>query len=316
MSVPSIAVLITYHDEGPLLGECLRSLAAQPPDAILIHDDASARPAAAYIPPGVPAEVIRSEANRGPARARNRLLQLAPCDYVHFHDADDLFRPGWLAAVRGAIAATGADMVLTEVATTAGGALVSPRVLGLERLARGMDPVRFALDGAILTSASTVRREAALAAGGYRESLRQSEDFDFHVRVAALARGVAAVDEPLIEKRNRPDSYSGREQGAVWTCAVEAVRLLAGELPARYRGDLAEKAAVAGSMLYRRGDVPAARAAFALARELGRPAYSHQRGGYRLVARALGPEAAEWLGARYRRLLPEPVRRTLMRLGR
>ena len=38
-------------------------------------------------------EVVRGETNRGPAFARNRLIERARSDWVHFHDADDLMDP-------------------------------------------------------------------------------------------------------------------------------------------------------------------------------------------------------------------------------
>src|SRR2546427_12916521 len=66
---PTIGVLITYHDERELLRECLESIARQtvPPDEVLVFDDASKAPAAAYVPAGLPVRVLRTEANRGPS---------------------------------------------------------------------------------------------------------------------------------------------------------------------------------------------------------------------------------------------------------
>ncbi len=101
---PRVAVLITYHDERELLGECLRSLimGEDRPDEVLVHDDASAEPAVAYVPANIPVSIIRSETNLGPARARNALLRASSADYVHFHDADDLFHNDWSCRVRQA----------------------------------------------------------------------------------------------------------------------------------------------------------------------------------------------------------------------
>lgn len=297
----TLGVLITYHDEGPLLAECLQSVLNQPepPDEIVIHDDASAVPAAAFAPRS--ARILRSEQIRGPGYGRNQALQATSSEYVHFHDADDLFAPDWCLKVRRTIARTQADAVFTEVAVLERGVLRTTEVLGLRRLAAGEDLVRFCLQGAILPAAGTYRRRAVLAVGGYRESLWQSEDFDFHVRLAASGITYAVVLEPLVTFRVRPHGRSQRRV-EVWTSAVAAIEQLAGELPTGYRPDLAEAAARAGSQLFRLGARSEARRAFKLAKRLGPPTFAGQRRLYRTLARRVGPAMAEYAGGAYRKL--------------
>src|SRR5205807_8952919 len=113
----SVGVLITYYGERELLRECLESVAQQTrlPDEILIYDDASDAPAEKYVPQGLPVTVLRGAENRGPAYGRNRLLHASTSSFVHFHDADDLFSPGWHTRVSDALDATGADAVFTEI---------------------------------------------------------------------------------------------------------------------------------------------------------------------------------------------------------
>jgi len=314
---PTISVLITYYNERELLTECLRSLLEQgpAPEEIIIYDDASYYPASNYVQIDVPVRIIRGATTIRPACGRNLLLHEARFDYVHFHDTDDLFLSGWLPQVTNKIRTTAADLVLTEVSTFSEGRLVSERVLGLDRIRATDDLVEFALQGAILTSSGVILRKAALTIGGFRETLHQAEDFDFYVRLAASGVTAAVLTEPIIRKENRADSYSSREQGVVWASVVDAVRQLADELPARYRSNLADKAAYAGSQLFKLGARHTASEAFQLARHLGPPTYARQRRSYRLLASALGPEAAEWISLGYRRLLPEPLRRALVQRG-
>src|SRR5437867_2048704 len=84
---PTIAVLITYHNEGRLLTECLDSLLTQAdrPKEILVYDDASDVPAEEQVPDGADVRVIRSTRNTGPARGRNALLRAAESEFLHFH---------------------------------------------------------------------------------------------------------------------------------------------------------------------------------------------------------------------------------------
>jgi len=263
----------------------------------------------------MPVAILRGTENRGPCVGRNILLRASVSDYVHFHDADDLLRHDWCKQIRHAIADTRTDLIVTEASSRRGEQPVSVNVLDISRLEPYGDLVQLALRGSILTSASVCRRQLALAVGGYRESLRQAEDFDFHVRLAAAAASYTVLTEPLVCKRLREDSYSTRDWQTVWTSVVEAVRCLAGELPPRYRCELSETVARAGSVLFKLGARGDARSAFRLASQLGPPRFTHQRAFYRLLARTLGPELTEQLSATYRSALPQSFRGTLASRG-
>ena len=307
---PTLALLVTYHNERDLLRECLASFVSShdTPDEIIVYDDASDAPANEYVPPSVNARVIRATATGGPARGRNALLRATRADYIHFHDADDFVLPEWCSRVRTAIADGGPDVVFTEVSSVQNGAVLSERVLEIDRLVTAdADLVSFCLRGSMLVPAGTYRRSVVEAVGGYRETLWQSEDFDFHVRLAASGVSFSILPDPLVVIRVRPESRS-QNRLEVWTSIVDAVAALARELPASYRPELAEAAARAGSQLYKLKARQRAREAFALASRLGPPVFDGQSSYYRWVARTFTPEVAEELGLLYRALLPGAVR--------
>jgi hypothetical protein len=208
--------------------------------------------------------------------------------------------------VRRAIYASDADAVFTEVSSVQADRRFSRNTLGLERL-EGKDLVSFCIAGALLPSSGTYRRSVVLAVGGYRETLWQSEDWEFHVRLAASGITYAIINGPLVIQRVRAESRSQNHQ-EVFTSAVQGIALLAQELPARYRPELSDAAARAGMALYRIGAHTDARNAFSLARNLGRPPLRGQHSLYRLAATLIGLEGAERAGAVYRRLLPASVR--------
>ena len=307
---PTLGVLITYYNERDLLRECLDSLVAgrDRPDEVVIYDDASVYPPEEYIPAGMNVQVLRGEDNGGPARARNRLLERSGSDYIHFQDADDLFHPDWVTRVRARIQETNPEAVFTEISSYRDGQKVCERVLKLSELSRGKDLVRFCLEGALLVPSGTYQRGKVLSIGGYREALWQSEDFDFHIRLANSGLRYEIMDEPLIRTRLRSTSRS-QDQKSVWTSTLQALELLSKELPTEYRLDLAEKAAIAGSMLYQIHEKGAARRAFSCALQWGPPRYRTQGRLYGWVAGCAGPEFAERLGHVYRKVLPESVRR-------
>jgi glycosyltransferase involved in cell wall biosynthesis len=305
----TISVLITYYDEREMLRECLESLGQQtdPPDEIFIYDDASKAPAKRYVPAAMDVRILRSETNHGPSYGRNALLAASNSDYVHFHDADDLFHPDWCARVRDAIDSERVDAVFTEILSVGEHGVASTGVLGLQHLAPDADLVRFCIRGVMLTQAGTYRREAVVRIGGYRTDVWQSEDYDFHIRLAASGIRYAAITEPLVTQRLRPGArhYKWLE---VWTSYLQAVERLSTELHGQYLPDLADAAARAGSALFQLGDRAQARRAFRLVERIGPPSFSTQRRMYQLLARLIGFERTEQLAKAYRGALPQGFR--------
>ena len=311
-----LSVLITYYNERELLRECLDSLFAgsQAPDEVVVYDDASTFPAQGFVPRGLPVKVIRGEANRGPSYGRNLLAQTSAAEYVHFHDADDLFDPQWCARVKASISESGADAIFTEVSSYREERLVREHVIGLHRLATERDLIGFWIDGVMLPASGTYRREAVLAIGGYQEDMLRSEDYDFGIRLAASGISFAVITCPLVKLRQRGQSRSSDSLGN-HVYVVEAVRRLWKQMPARYRQNCSERVACAGLELLRLGAVPQARSAFDLAYESGNPRFTHQKRLFRMIATVAGPEAAESVASAYRRWIPGPMRRELAHLG-
>lgn len=309
-----LAVLITYYNEGQLVRECVDSVLSQPgtPDEVLVYDDASTDPPDRYLGEESRVRIVRGLQNRGPGAGRNALLRETSCEYVHFQDADDLFHPDWCREVRSAIAERQPDIVLTDIMSVREGRTVSERVLGVETLGSDGDLVRFGLRGSLLVPSTTFRRALAIEVGGFRprEVLAQSEDFDFHIRLAAAAKSVAVIPRSLIIQRLRSGSHSA-DMEACWTSAVRAIELLSETLPPQYRVDTADAAARVGSELYAIHAAVEARCAFRLARRIASPRYLHRSRGYRVVAKLFGPGLAEWVSTSYRRLVPERWRRGL-----
>jgi glycosyltransferase involved in cell wall biosynthesis len=304
-SRPTVGVLITYYGERELLRECLDSLAGQrvAPDEVLIYDDASDTPASEYVPVGFPVRIIRSDVNHGPSYGRNALLRASKSAFVHFHDADDLFHPDWCARVRGVLDRQKTDAVFTEIRSFGPDGLVSERVLGLEQLAPGDDLVRFCIRGVLITQAGTYRRQSVLSIGGYRTDLWQSEDYDYHIRLAASGIRWEVIPDALVIQRLRPGArhYKWLE---VWTSYLQAVERLSAELHHRYWPDLADAAVRAGSALFQLGDRDQAHHAFELATRIGPPNLSTHRRAYKVLTRTIGFESTERLAHSYRNLFP------------
>lgn len=259
-----------------------------------------------FLPKGAPISVLHGERNLGPAVGRNVLLSQSRADFIHFHDADDLFEPNWCQAIRREIGKGDVDVVFTEISSYHGERLLAERVQGLRPFENADALVRFCLRGAILTSAGTYRASLVRALGGYRECLWQSEDFDFHIRMAAREPSFRVLSDPLI--RRVAGEGRSREKLEVWGSALQALELLSKELPDSYLSEVSESAARISSILFKLGARRRAREGFRLALTLGQPSYESQQPLYRWMARRFGPWAAEWGGFLYRAVLPRQVR--------
>src|SRR5262249_7096074 len=152
----TIAVCITYCDERELLTELIRSVVTEQdrPEEIIIYDDCSSFPAQDFVPENVLAKVIRGAEIRGCAFGRNRPLEPARAHYVHFHNSDDFFLPGWLPRVRQVVKDGAPDAVFTEAASYRDGKPGSWRI-GLRKLEVTRDLLSFCLENAMVCGAGT-----------------------------------------------------------------------------------------------------------------------------------------------------------------
>jgi glycosyltransferase involved in cell wall biosynthesis len=99
MLPPTVSVVIPCFNQGHFLAEAIDSVSAQSFAAteLVIVDDGSTDSTAA-VAKRYPAARYLVQPNLGLARARNRGLRAARCEFLVFLDADDRLRPGALEA--------------------------------------------------------------------------------------------------------------------------------------------------------------------------------------------------------------------------
>jgi glycosyltransferase involved in cell wall biosynthesis len=216
---PEISVVIATFNRAPLLRSAVASVLAQHDAAfeLIIVDDASTdetpRYLAALSDPRV--RSIATHTNLGPSGARNRGLEAARAPVVAFLDSDDRYRPRRLSAPLAAFADPAIVCVLSSAQRSDRGVTREARIPDLT-----LPPAAF--EWALIcdlipveASSLTVRREAALAVGGFCPALRLAEDREFLIRLAR--RGSARLlDDVLWEKAWVEDSLSNdwRKAGA------------------------------------------------------------------------------------------------------
>lgn len=166
-----VTVVIPVRDNQPGIDRLLDAVRGL---EVIVVDDGSRTPIRAP-------RVIRREQSSGPAAARNTGLAAATTEFVVFIDSDAVPVEGWLEI----LAAHFADPTL---------ALVAPRIVGLgapwSALGR-YEAIRSSLDigarpgpvvprspVAYVPSAAMMVRRAALAGGGFDETMHVAEDVD------------------------------------------------------------------------------------------------------------------------------------------
>jgi glycosyltransferase involved in cell wall biosynthesis len=187
--VPTVTVVVVTRDRPRLLAEALASVAEQspPPLEVRIGNDGEAdlgRALAAL--GGIAATVVRTGAG-GAAAARNGAARGARGEALAFLDDDDRWLPGHLHGLAATLADPAVGLAFRDCAiireqVEPGGARTE---LARRRIAHDWDEALMRSDDFIPPSAWLVRRALFERLGGFDESFRFSEDWDFLLRAAA-----------------------------------------------------------------------------------------------------------------------------------
>lgn len=118
--------------------------------------------------------LVDASVRPGPGAARNIGVRATRAPMLAFCDADDVVRPGWLAAMEAALSDTDLAAGVFDFSSLNGRPASNP----IPAATGHMGFLPFAL-GANLA----VRREAFEAAGGFSETLRAGEDIDLSWRL-------------------------------------------------------------------------------------------------------------------------------------
>jgi glycosyltransferase involved in cell wall biosynthesis len=234
---PDIAVVLATYNRRHSLPRAIASVLAQEGVRfeLIVVDDASRDGTGDYLATLCDPRIrtVTAKYNGGPSAARNLGLKAARAGIVAFLDSDDAYLPRRLAAPLAAFAGD------AGVACTLSSAIRHDRKRSREGRVPATRLAGPAFEWALIcdlipveATSITVRREAALAAGGFCERLRLTEDREFLIR---LARHGAAllVSEPLWEKFWGDDNLSND-----WAKAARGLIAYARERPeiaGRYR---------------------------------------------------------------------------------
>jgi glycosyltransferase involved in cell wall biosynthesis len=206
---PRVSVILPTRNRVSMLKQALRSVLEQEGVdlEVIVIDEASADE--------TPAElrrisdwrlvVIRNDAPKGVAAARNAAIDVARGEWIAFLDDDDVLAPD---NFRMQLARAGSDQVVLLYS----GRVEVDEELSPQHLTPARDPqdlARRMLIGNVVgpPSGVLVRADALDSVGGFDESFSALADWDLWIRVAEL--GSAAISpEPLLAYRRHPGSMT------------------------------------------------------------------------------------------------------------
>ncbi len=236
MTVPAVSVVMPVYNGVGYLGQAVESVLAQEFrdfEFVIVDDgstDASPELLQRYAAADSRIRIIR-RSNTGIVGALNDGLSAARAPLVARMDADDISLPSRLVrqvehmARNPRCVAVGSRILLID----ADGWPICQ--MCQQRTHAEIDEVNLRAGGAALNHPSVVfRRDAVLAAGGYRQEMIYAEDLDLWLRLAEVGE-LYNLPEVLVHYRMHAMSISharAQEQRRKWCRAVEEARIRRG----------------------------------------------------------------------------------------
>jgi glycosyltransferase involved in cell wall biosynthesis len=229
-------------------------------------------------------EVTGGALNRDASHARNRLLEAASSEWVHFHNADDRLSPNFNERLLPFLQERGQVAMCAFAWRNEQGSIDIHR---FNYLSPPVDWVKFFLERFVHLNAFVFPRQALTTR--FDEQLRICEDRDFVLRVAIDGLQFNYCDEVLVEYV--PNSSSTISSAAFehrWGQEEVFWRKCHGLLDPEHRTILANTMLERARAVYWMGDHRHARFYVRLANEFGSFVHSNAPRGDRFIARSLG----------------------------
>jgi glycosyltransferase involved in cell wall biosynthesis len=201
---PAISVILPVHNRQDTLGRAIESVLDQTfrNFELIVVDDGSKDDSATVVKGFDDARIkfIQLPENRGGNVARNEGLKAASAPLIAFLDSDDTYLPQKLERVVAIFAERPElDLLVDSFVKVQPPGSRPERVVRRNPVIDDQEKFTRALFTRQLWKATpsiSVRRNAAIRAGMFDETLRRLQDFDFLIRVAGVAR-CASTDEVL-----------------------------------------------------------------------------------------------------------------------
>jgi glycosyltransferase involved in cell wall biosynthesis len=213
--MPKVSVITPAYNVAPYIAETIESVLAQTVrdlEMIVVDDgstDATLEVASKYARRDPRVRVLR-QANGGISVARNQALRHASGEFIAILDSDDIWLPTFLERQLPLFAQHGVDIV-TGNAWFMGSRLDGQCARPCPDRRPAPDLTGILRDETAVFILSVFTRRVYERIGGFDETLRTNEDYDYWIRAALAGFRFWRNDEPLGRYRRRDDSLSASE---------------------------------------------------------------------------------------------------------
>lgn len=239
-----IALLIPAYNAARFLPRLLASAADQsaPFDEIWIYDDCSTDETAS-VAEKLGARVVRGDVNRGCSYGKNALAERTSCEWLHFHDADDLLRPTFIATARPWMDRADVDVVAMGCEECWEDTRETVSIAAPSDARLGADAERELIVYKINSSSGLYRRSALLRAGGFDldPDVLYNEDQAGHSQMARAGLRFRADPTIVTTYLRQRASMSVSNSARCHRARYHVLRKTLGASGARYAAELTDQ---------------------------------------------------------------------------
>jgi glycosyltransferase involved in cell wall biosynthesis len=204
------------YNVAPYIAEAVASVLAQTfrDFELLVVDDGATDDTAAIAiraAAGDPRVRILHKENGGLSSARNHALRSATGEFIALLDSDDRWDPSFLDAQVATLRQRPDIALVTGNGRNLGGPRHGQTCRPYPDPRSGPDLASIIADEESVFIMTVFRRTVYERIGGFDESMRSNEDYDYWMRAALAGFRFARNDVPLGAYRRRPDSISASE---------------------------------------------------------------------------------------------------------
>lgn len=274
----TISILIPCFNSATYLPDLFEGIRKQtiPFDEIICYDDCSTDNTI-EVATQLGAKVIIGKENKGPAFARNRLIEASTSKWIHFHDSDDLIEPKFVATVKRYIIDENTQFLCNthildrNTRTTNYGDVTYSAINDCE------DQLAYFLDNVGFASMGLYSKKALNTIGGFREDIKANEDPDLHVRLVKNGFNIKSIPDFLVTKLEHDTSFSHQN----WMmCMVDKLTCYESYLTSfdkKYTSIIGNHLAITGAYFYTHHNLEAGKKALILVKKAGVKAINTSR---------------------------------------
>lgn len=203
----TFGLLVPCYNAAAFIPDFLKNVQEQHKqfDEIIFYDDASTDETVDLLRKSN-YRVINAGVNMGQSFARNRLIEITECTWIHFHDIDDFMDPKFLQTT-SSLATEDIDVVLCNVDwydESGKNILMSWKYSNLIN----KNPIAYTISHPIGGINGLYKKNKLLEINGFNEAFRVWEDSDLHIQLAAKNAHFRVIEEVLSYSVRRVNSAS------------------------------------------------------------------------------------------------------------